>query len=149
MSARQVVKLDSAVEASALDAGDVANNAIMTFPVSGYGIGKIVQLVIVDPDHNTAANLAGNLWLFDRSVTIAAADAAHSISDADALFCIGVIPVVAGDCVLNAANTVATVRLTAPLYFDLGASTSIFGVYVVAATPTFGGATLRFALFLA
>jgi hypothetical protein len=149
MSSRQIINVDSTVETTALDAGDVANAAIMEFAVSGYGIGKVVGLTIVDPDHNTAANLAGKLWLFTSSVTIAAKDAAHSVSDADMLKCIGWVTVAAGNCLLTAANTMASVQLSAPLPFDLGASTSLFGVYVVDATPTFAGGTLRFSLAIA
>lgn len=146
MSSRQLITATFAVEASALDAGDVANVAIIDFPVSGYGVGKVMSLTVIDPDHNTAANIAGTLWLFKSSVTQAAADAAHSISDADALKSIGFIQIASTDVLLTALNSIAHVRLTAPLLFDLGAGTSIYGIYVVTATPTFAGASLTMIL---
>ncbi len=146
MSSRQLITATFAVETSALDAGDVVANAVIEFPVSGYGVGKIMQLTVIDPDHNSAANLAGNLWLFKSTVTPAAADAAHSISDADAAKCIGVIPIASGDVQLSALNSVATVRLNPPLLFDLGAGTSIFAIYVITATPTFAGGSLTMIL---
>jgi hypothetical protein len=59
MSSTQLVTVDVAVDTSALAAGDVANSAVIPFPIDGSGVGKIVSLTIVDPDHNTAANLAG------------------------------------------------------------------------------------------
>lgn len=149
MSSRQLITADVGVDTAIMAGGDVANSAVIDFPVSGYGIGKVVSLVIVSPDAVTAANLAGVLWLFDATVTPAAANAAHSISDADAKLLIGCIPVVAGDCNLSALNTTATVRLAAPLPFDLGAGSSIFGIYVVGATPTFAGGSVRFILGVA
>ena len=145
----EIISVTAAVEATALDAGDVANNAILQFPVSTsrkYGAGKILSLVIIDPDHNTAANLAGTLWLFKASVTQAAADAAHSVSDADMLHLIGMIPIATADSILTAANTAACVRLSAPLPFDLAGGKVIYGIYVVTATPTFAGASLTFKL---
>lgn len=88
MSAPQLITVDVSVETTALDAGDVANAAVIPFPVSGHTVGVVRSLVIVDPDHNTAANIAGNLWLFDDTVTPATKDTAHSISDADATGCL-------------------------------------------------------------
>lgn len=149
MSSRQIITATVAVDTSVMAASDVANSAVIEFPVSGYGIGKIVSLVIVDPDHNTAANLAGTLWLFSATVTPAAANAAHSISDAHALLSIGWIPVASTACLLSALNTVASVRLDPPLPFDLGAGTSLFGIYVVDATPTFAGGSITMKLGVA
>jgi|GEM_PF-4033912 len=146
MSSRQLITATFAVETTALDAGDTVANAVIEFPVSGYGVGKILSLEIIDPDHNSAANLAGTLWLFKSTVTPAAADAAHSISDADAAKCIGFIPIASGDVVLSALNSVAYVRLTAPVLFDLGAGTSLFAIYVCTATPTFAGGSLTMIL---
>jgi hypothetical protein len=149
MSSRQVVTVDAAVDTAIMAAGDVAASAVIPFPVSGSGVGAVTSLTLIDPDHNTAANLAGTLWLFKATVTPAAANAAHSISDADALKCIGFIPVAAGDVVLSALNSVACVRLAAWLPFEIGTGASIYGIFVVAATPTFAGGTLRFLLGIA
>lgn len=144
------ISIDAAVETTALDAGDVVNNAILNFPLTAdpeFGnSGKIVSLLIVDPDHNTAANLAGRLFLFSSTVTQAAADAANAFSDADMLKAIGHITIAAADVELNANNSLVSVRLSAPIPFNLGSGTSIFGTYAVTATPTFAGGTLRFVL---
>lgn len=153
MAAPQLVTATVTVETSALDAGDVANAAIIPFVIStaqnGYSGGKIMSLLIIDPDHNTAANIAGTLWLFKASVTQAAADAAHSVSDGDMLNLIGMIPIASGDVLLTAANSAACVRLAAPLPFDLAGGTTIYGIYVVTATPTFAGGSLTFVLGIA
>ena len=148
MSAPQLITVDVPVETTALDAGDVAMTSVIPFPVSGHTVGVIRSLVIIDPDHNSAANIAGALWMFKDTVTPAAKDAAHSISDADANKCIGVIPIASGDVLLSALNSVATVRLNPGLPFDL-VGTSLYGIYVVTATPTFAGGTIRMVLGVA
>lgn len=143
------------VDTSIYAAGDSLSTAAIDFQVQAMK-GLIRSVTIVDPDHNTAANLAGNLWLFAGAVTPAAANAAHDITDAHAAKCIGIIPVVAGDAQLSASNTVASAKLAQPLPYSLeelpsGASVAahemhIYGIYVVGATPTFAGASVRFKL---
>lgn len=65
--------------------------AIMTFPnavrTSG-GFGTITGVTLVDKSRGVGAV---DLYLFDRSVTLASDNAANGVSDADALFCQGII----------------------------------------------------------
>jgi len=146
MSALQNVTVDVTVDTAALAANDVANAAVIPFPIGGHGVGKVMSLTLIDPDHNTAANLAATLWLFKASVTPAAANATHSISDGDAALCVGTLPIVAGDVALSALNSVASVRLAAPLPFTVGTNGSLYGILVMAAAPTFAGGTVRIVL---
>jgi len=51
--------------------------------------GYIRSAVLIDA---VSASVAGELWIFDDLVTPPADSAAWTISDADALHCIGIIP---------------------------------------------------------
>jgi hypothetical protein len=148
MSASQLIPVTVTVDTAILGAGDTASDGVITFPVSGHTVGVIRSLVIVDSDHNTAANIAGTVWFFNDSVTPATKNTAHSISDADALKSIGWIAIASTDVLLTALNSVATLRLTAPLPFDL-VGEAIYGIYVVTATPTFTSGSVKMVLGVA
>ena len=69
---------------TAYTAGDTLGTIITLTAVSANGIIESVQLV-------DKANIVGavTIFVFDRSVTLAADNAAFAISDADMLFCLG------------------------------------------------------------
>lgn len=120
--------LDTVIYAS----GDSLHTAVLEFAsavrVSG-GSGVVDKLVVVDKDLQSAA---GELWLFSASVTPAAANAAHSISDADADLCVGVIPF--GPYYASALNSVSVAK-DVRLPFTV-AATTLFGILVTRGTPT-------------
>lgn len=133
--------LDTAIYAS----GDSLHTAVLSFAnavrVSG-GSGVVDKLIVVDKDLQSAA---GELWLFSASVTPAAANAAHSISGADAALCVGVIPF--GTYYASALNAVSVAK-DVRLPFVV-AATSLFGILVTRGTPTYTAAGLVVSLTIA
>lgn len=133
--------LDTLIYAS----GDSLHTAVLSFAsavrVTG-GSGVVDKLIVVDKDLQSAA---GELWLFSASVTPAAANAAHSISDADAALCVGVIPF--GTYYASALNSVSVAK-DVRLPFTV-AATSLFGLLVTRGTPTYTAAGLTVSLTIA
>ena len=120
--------LDTAIYAS----GDSLHTAVLSFAsavrISG-GTGRVRKLLVIDKDLQSAA---GELWLFSASVTPAAANAAHSISDGDAALCIGVIPF--GTYYASALNSISIANVDVPISC---AATTLFGILVTRGTPTY------------
>lgn len=118
---------------------------ILTF----LGSGNPAGLVIMSADLIDAANIIGavDLFLWDRSVTQAADNAAGpAVSDADALFCEGVIefpyPKLAGN------NRIAHIdSLAIPVKPNV-AGTGFFGTLVTRSGHTFFGATTNLSVIL-
>lgn len=131
--------LDTAIYA----AGDTLATAVLSFAnavrISG-GSGRVRKLVVVDRDAQSAA---GELWLFSATVAPAAANAAHSISDADAALCVGVIPF--GTYYASALNSVSVTSVDLPITC---AATTLFGILVTRGTPTHtaGGLSVTLAI---
>jgi hypothetical protein len=116
--------------------GDVLGTNPMSWNL-GFDKGIIGSAVLI----NATVNLgAVDLFLFDRSVTAAANNAAHSISDADRLFALGIIqfPFPTADAL---GQTAAIDSLG--VFYDVNASTTIYGILVTRSTHTvhFGAAT--------
>lgn len=126
------VSVTPTLDTSAYASGDSLHTTVLTFAnavgVSG-GSGVVDKLVISDHDVQSAA---GELWLFNATVTPATANAAHSISDADADKCIGVIPF--GTYYASALNSISVARPGLPIKC---AATSLFGILVTRGTPTY------------
>lgn len=106
--------------------------------VSG-GSGKLLAITVLDKTQ--AQRAAIDFQFFDRTVTTVADNAVYSgTSDADAVFCLGVIPVATGDYNTawagTPANNVATKVLATPLPFTLN-GTSLFFQAIVRGTPTY------------
>lgn len=68
--------------------------------------GKLVIKSLTITDKTTTAAVALELWLFSATVTVPADSAAWSISDADNLLCVGVIPITADKWYASALNKV-------------------------------------------
>jgi hypothetical protein len=122
--------------------GDVLGTAPLAFNM-GTQAGLITRAVMVNATVNIGAV---DLFLFDRSVTAASNNAAHSISDADRLFAIGLIqfPFPTADA-LGQTAVVDSVGVT----WWANASNTIYGIPVTRSTHTvhFGAATdLQFIL---
>lgn len=147
MTLRKIIN-SVAVDTGIMASGDTVANAIIEFKnVTNTGAlsGRIKELTIVDPNASTGANLAGELWLFTSTVTPAAANAPHSISDADANLLEAVIPIVAANVYASALNSVAIVQAL-DIPFNIAAGTSLFGIWVTRATPTFTIGTVQVTL---
>jgi hypothetical protein len=118
--------------------GDVLGTNPMSWNL-GFDKGIIGSAVLV----NATVNMqAVDLYLFDRSVTSAANNAAHAISDADRLFAMGVIQF--PTCALaQDTNGQTSCVDSLGIFFDCNASTTIYGILVTRFTHTvhFGAAT--------
>lgn len=144
------IRLPSAVSVSAtptLDtsahtSGDCLHTAVISFSgalndISGY----VEKMVVVDRE---VQNQPLELWLFNGSVTPAAANAAHSISDADAAKCIGVIS--SGPYYASALNSVSVANSVG---LAIRASGGLYGILVTRGTPTYAAGSLTVTLLIA
>lgn len=124
------------IDTVAYASGDTIANGVIPFPnavLAAGGTAILDKLVIVD---KAAIGAAGELWLFADTVTPAAMNAPHSISDADAALCVGVVPF--GAYFASALNSVSIAK-TVDLPFTL-VGTTLYGILVTRATPTYGAA---------
>ncbi len=116
--------------------GDVLGTNPMSWNL-GFDKGLILGAVLVNATVNVGAV---DLFLFDRSVTSAADNAAHSISDADRLFSLGIIqfPFPTNDAL---GQTAVVDSIAIP--YDVNAANTIYGILVTRSTHTvhFGAAT--------
>ena len=82
------------------------------------------------------------LWLFSRPVTVAGENAAHSISDADMLYCVTVIAT--GTYFASALNTMTQVQHSRLVTCEPN-QTGLWGLLVTRGTPTYAanGVKLR------
>lgn len=95
--------------------------------------GQIVSATIVD---KAGQNAALDLFIYDRSITVASDNAATSVSDADSLFCLGVISFSAGNYASPGSNSVA-VRSGVGIAVKANASGHLYGHLVTRGTPTY------------
>ena len=139
-----VVSATPTLDTSAYAAGDCLHSAVIAFAnaVGTNLTGYIEKMVIVDALGQSAAC---ELWLFSASVTPAAANAAHAISDADALLCIGVIP--SGTYYASSNNSVSVAK-GVNLAIKT-AATTLYGILVTRGTPTYGASSLTVSLLIA
>lgn len=128
------------IDTGAYTAGDCLGPLQTVTSVARYtgGSGMLRSIVIVDKTQ--AQRAAIDLVFFDRTVTTAANNAPFQCSDADMLFCLGVVAVATGD--YNTAwpgtplNSVATKIVADGLPLPLN-GTSLFMQAVVRGTPTY------------
>jgi len=133
--------------AGAYAAGDFVGTSAtaMTFAnaarVSG-GSGVIETAILVDGD---LQSIAAELWLFDTAPTPPNDNAAWTISDANALTCIGVIPF--SSYYASALNSVSVARGLGIAFSAVG-GTSIYGCLVTRGAPTYvsGNLSVRLAI---
>jgi hypothetical protein len=104
------------------------------------GTGQLQSITVVD---KASQSISGELWLFDRSVTVPNDSAAWTITDADAQFLLGVVPV--STYYASAANTVASVTGVG-LTIGCNGSTSVFGAWVTRGSPTYASGDLTIIL---
>jgi len=98
------------------------------------GSGMLRAVTILENGGAQRANI--DLVFFDRSVTLAADNAAFAVSDADMAFCLGVVSITSYNTAWAAAgNAIATLK-GIDLPFVLNA-TSLYCAAVVRGTPTY------------
>jgi hypothetical protein len=117
----------------------VGTNATpMTFAVGrkNGGTGALISAVLVDA---AVQSVAAELWLFDTTVTTPADNAAWTITDAEALTCIGVIPF--STYYASATNGVAMGNVGAGIPFACSSgNANIFGALVTRGAPVYNTA---------
>ena len=104
------------------------------------GTGQLQSVTVVD---KAAQSIAGELWLFDRSVTVPNDSAAWTITDADAQFLLGVVPV--STYYASAANSVASVTGVGMPIWCNGSST-VYGAWVTRGAPSYASGDLTIIL---
>ena len=114
--------------------GDVGGIA---FPlaelVRADGAGGIVEsVVLVETTTNGAAT---ELWLFDKEITAAVDDAAHSISDGHAEWCVGVVPITSHYA--SALNSTSVARGVGLAFNCESGRRDLVGLLVTRGTPTY------------
>jgi hypothetical protein len=105
------------------------------------GSGTIQSATLIDYAANT---VACELWLFDNTVTPPADSAAWSISDADALKCIGVIPF--STYYASALNSVSQANNVGIAFKAQPADRSLFGCLVTRGAPTYASGDISIRL---
>lgn len=138
-----VVSATPTLDTNAYASGDCLHTAVIEFALAlpASHTGFVEKMVIVDA---LAQSQPCELWLFKSTVTPAAANAAHSISDADALLCIGVIS--SGPYYASALNSVSVAKALSLAINTTG--TSLFGILVTRGTPTYGVGSLTVSLLI-
>lgn len=112
-----------------------AVGALMTFANAARSSGGsgIVQAVQIEDKGQQLAAL--DLVLFDRSITAPTDNAIFAPTDTELGYCVGVVPILAGDYADLSTNAVAN-RSGLGLEFVLN-GTDLFGVLVARGTPTY------------
>lgn len=106
------------------------------------GTGLIPRCVLID---FALQSIAGELWLFDATITPPNDSAAWSISDADAVKCIGIIPF--STYYASALNSISPGTPAAPMFFKCAAgSKDLYGCFVTRGAPTYASGDLTFRL---
>ncbi len=133
------VQITPVLDTSAYATGDQVA-AIQSVRVLSYGrVGGTIKLITVMDKLLQKSGL--DLFFFDRTVTVAADNAAASFSDADMVFCLGVVNITSADYDDNAANSFATVAVNFPaIANDTGAT--IFMAIVARGAPTYAASSL-------
>jgi hypothetical protein len=108
--------------------------------ISG-GSGTIQSITLLDKTQ--AQRAAMDILFFDRSVTVAAANAALAMSDADMVFCLGVVPIGPYNTAwpgtpLNSISTLLNVGLP----FVCSGSAFLYAAICVRGTPTYGASDI-------
>jgi hypothetical protein len=131
------------LDTSAYAPGDCLATAVISFAgaVGVNLVGFVEKMVIVDRE---VQSQPCELWLFSAPVTPATANSPHSISDADAALCIGVI--YSGPYYASALNSVSVAK-GVNLAIQC-AATTLYGILVTRGTPTYAVGSLTVTLFI-
>lgn len=104
------------------------------------GSGKLLSLVVQDKADQTAIQMEVLFW--SRSVTLAADNAAVSISDTDSNYFLGRVSIVTADWEdIGGAKVATKTGIHLPLQSSVPGSKDIYFSLISKGTPTFGAAT--------
>ena len=106
------------------------------------GTGLVTSCMLIDYG---LQSVAGELWLFDGSVTAPADSAPWSLSDSDMLKCIGIIPF--STYYASALNSVSFGIPSLAIGFKCGSALrELYGCFVTRGAPTYSSGNLSFRL---
>lgn len=133
------------LDTSAYAAGDQMST-LQKVDIGGTLVGcELITVTVLD---KAAQSQPLDLFFFEKSVTVAADQAAFTISDADMEFCLGVINILAADYdAVSTTNTFATVNPSPQLpllSFTHGAD--IWVALVTRGAPTYAAGSLVISL---
>jgi len=110
--------------------------ALQLLPISGSYGSKLLTVTVLDRAQQRSAL---DLFFFDRTVTLAADDAAFTVTDADMAFCIGVVSVLTADYDdVAAVSSIATVALNPCLAIPGSLDENVYLAIVARGAPTYG-----------
>lgn len=122
------------------DGDQVATLQTLALIPGRFTQGTIASVTVLSKTQDKAAL---DLLIFDRSVTVAADNAAASISDADMEFCLGVISVAAVDYDdVGSTNSIATVVPAAGLPVKPNTGQNLYVAIVTRTTITYAATDL-------
>lgn len=124
--------------------GPTTTPASIANVVRASGAGGLVKSLVMT-DKVTTAAVALELWLFSASFTAPTDNAAWAITDAEALTCIGVIPILAARWYASSNNKVYTDD-TLGLVIQPGVTTLYYALVARATTPTWANGDLQIGL---
>lgn len=105
----KLIEVTPTLDTSAYAVDDVlfAATQVANVPVSSGRIVVLESIVVVDKDD---MGVAFDIFFFDRTVTFGTINAAPSINDTDAAFCMGFVSIGSGDYKDLGVNRIACVR---------------------------------------
>jgi hypothetical protein len=140
------VQIDIVIDtaAAAYSSGDMVGTVqtITSIARVNGGTGKITGIRVED---DAVQSVAGELWIFDATVTAPADNAAWSISDADAQNNVTVIPVAL--YYASALNSIAPVGNLSLPFKCTGSVKNLFACWVTRGTPTYTANALHIRIF--
>lgn len=139
---RQLIRkqIEPTLDTSAYADGDQVST-LQTLPLmQGSFDGTLASVTVLSKTQDKAPL---DLFIFDRSVTVAADNAAASISDTDMEFCLGVINVAAADYDdIGSVNSIATIAPTAGLPVKADVSPNLYVAIISRGAVTFAATDL-------
>jgi len=144
-AAPAVLSVTPTLDTSAYADADSMDTTVLSFAnaaaVTG-GTGHVLRMTIVDASDQ---GIDMKLHLFSASVSPAAENAAHSLSDADAAKYIGTIITTSGTWQDHTLNQTCSVTPAPPIPYKLDSGTTLFGVLVSEGAGTYAadGVTIK------
>jgi hypothetical protein len=147
-AAPRVLTVSPTLDTSVYASGDSMVTSVIQFTsasVDSDGTGHILSASFIDKSDQ---GIDMSLMLFSGSVTPAAANAAHSLSDADAEKIVGVINTSSSTWEDHLNNRTCIVRPSPPIPYQCVGGTTLYGVLVSRGAGTYASNGLMLRLFV-
>lgn len=127
--------------AGAYSSGDQVGVPIVLTDILASTKGQLL-LTSVNVIDYAVQSLALDLWFFKSQPTTVADNAAYSMTDANALLCVGIVQIVAGNYSIAAINSVATLGNINKMLQGIAGSKDLWMAAVTRGTPTYASGDL-------